>query len=248
MSYQTVILADNPAAFWPLNETSGTVAHDLSGNGWNGTYEGGVTLADNPFPAGGSGATFNGTDGYVYGGSGVPTGAVANVTMEVWLNFNGNTNQQGGCAFNNGTSSLGGYAIGNGSGTMTSPGNYIIGLYQLKTWNPSTVTIPLFGWRHLVNVINADSSSTFFLNGLQVAHNSNNGINAPTLSWSIAADSSGDQSDLHFEGSLANVAIYNKALTAAQIFRHYNAGIATPSGSPLYSGGGTDLQFLLLQR
>jgi hypothetical protein len=52
MSYQSIILADNPVAYWPLDETSGTVAHDLSGNGYNGTYEGTYTLGSIPLVAG----------------------------------------------------------------------------------------------------------------------------------------------------------------------------------------------------
>ncbi|SIT46287.1 conserved hypothetical protein [Paraburkholderia piptadeniae] len=46
--YEQVILADAPFAYWRLNETSGTVAADLSGNGRNGTYQPGVLLACGP--------------------------------------------------------------------------------------------------------------------------------------------------------------------------------------------------------
>src|SRR6266446_7743064 len=37
MSYSATILADNPQAYYRLDETSGTVAHDSSPNGNNGT-------------------------------------------------------------------------------------------------------------------------------------------------------------------------------------------------------------------
>src|SRR5690348_11198194 len=43
MTYASVILADNPTVYYPLNETSGTVAHDSSGNGYNGTLAGSIT-------------------------------------------------------------------------------------------------------------------------------------------------------------------------------------------------------------
>lgn len=32
----------HPILYWPLDETSGFVAHDLSGNGYDGTYDGGL--------------------------------------------------------------------------------------------------------------------------------------------------------------------------------------------------------------
>jgi hypothetical protein len=37
MSYLSTILGDNPTAYWRLDETSGLVAHDSSGNGYNAT-------------------------------------------------------------------------------------------------------------------------------------------------------------------------------------------------------------------
>lgn len=46
------ILADTPDIYYKLTETSGTNAVDYSGNTRNGTYSGGVTLADRTSPKG----------------------------------------------------------------------------------------------------------------------------------------------------------------------------------------------------
>jgi hypothetical protein len=54
------ILALSPIGYWKLNETSGTTAADLSGNGYDGTYTGTYTLADVAGPAGGSFVTLGG--------------------------------------------------------------------------------------------------------------------------------------------------------------------------------------------
>lgn len=43
-SYASVVLADKPVAFYLLNETAGTVAHDASGHGNTGTLQGGIVL------------------------------------------------------------------------------------------------------------------------------------------------------------------------------------------------------------
>lgn len=40
MAYRDVILADSPAAYHRLGESSGTVAVDASSSALNGTYEG----------------------------------------------------------------------------------------------------------------------------------------------------------------------------------------------------------------
>jgi hypothetical protein len=42
--YRAAVLADAPLAYWRLGETTGTVAHDETGNGHDGTYVGGFTL------------------------------------------------------------------------------------------------------------------------------------------------------------------------------------------------------------
>src|SRR5205807_64318 len=42
--YPGNVLSDGPLAYWRLDEASGTTAADLSGDGFNGTYNGSVTL------------------------------------------------------------------------------------------------------------------------------------------------------------------------------------------------------------
>src|SRR4051812_1334419 len=42
--YSSAVLALSPIAYYRLGESSGTTAADSSGNGLNGTYNGGVTL------------------------------------------------------------------------------------------------------------------------------------------------------------------------------------------------------------
>lgn len=54
MSYDATVLADTPAGYWRLDETSGTTAADSSGNARDGTYINAPTLSS-------AGATLNGT-------------------------------------------------------------------------------------------------------------------------------------------------------------------------------------------
>src|SRR5438876_10051446 len=44
-SYRASVLADHPVAYWRLNETTGAVMADVSGNGNDGAYAGAVTVA-----------------------------------------------------------------------------------------------------------------------------------------------------------------------------------------------------------
>ncbi len=88
-SYDAAVAADQPLAYWPLNETNGAVAYDLVG-GHNGNYVGGVTLAQPGASLAGFttpdySALFDGTSGYVD----IP-GGVFNLTNAVtviaWVN------------------------------------------------------------------------------------------------------------------------------------------------------------------
>jgi hypothetical protein len=68
-TYQQVIAALNPIAYWPLNETTGTIAYDVIG-GYNGTYLGGFRLAqagptNSIFGAASYAAGFDGSSAYV---------------------------------------------------------------------------------------------------------------------------------------------------------------------------------------
>jgi hypothetical protein len=58
LTYDQEVLADSPVAYWRLDETSGTVAHDSSGNGLNGTYSGAITFGQAGAVAGDSAAQF----------------------------------------------------------------------------------------------------------------------------------------------------------------------------------------------
>ena len=60
MSYQLQVIKDNPIAFWPLDESSGTAALDISGSGNIGTYYGSLTTDILPLVSGGvSGSLIN---------------------------------------------------------------------------------------------------------------------------------------------------------------------------------------------
>ena len=54
MSYQLKVIKDYPIGFWPLDESSGTIASDVSGCGNSGTYSGGLTTGLIPLVSGGA--------------------------------------------------------------------------------------------------------------------------------------------------------------------------------------------------
>jgi hypothetical protein len=57
------VLALGPIAYWPLNESSGAVAYDISGNGYNGAHTG-VTLGQTGIGDGNTCPLFDGTNDF----------------------------------------------------------------------------------------------------------------------------------------------------------------------------------------
>ncbi|HXD00946.1 MAG TPA: LamG-like jellyroll fold domain-containing protein [Verrucomicrobiae bacterium] len=89
--YQKDLLALSPLAYWPLNETSGSVAYDLAG-GYNGTYIGGVSIGQPGVTNSGFGsptysANFDGATGYVDIPEG-PFNITGAITVMAWVNIN----------------------------------------------------------------------------------------------------------------------------------------------------------------
>jgi len=98
MSYQLKVIKDSPIAFWPLDESSGTIAADSSGCGNNGTYVGSPAANMLPLiPGGGSGTKITNTsyitlptskDFYgstVSNGLGNKYSSDNDFTLEIWI-------------------------------------------------------------------------------------------------------------------------------------------------------------------
>jgi hypothetical protein len=99
MSYQLKVIKDYPIGFWPLDESSGTTASDISGCGNNATYVGSPAANILPLVSGGLSGTKITTTSYItvpvtkdyYGatvGAGFATSYTSDndFTMEVFIN------------------------------------------------------------------------------------------------------------------------------------------------------------------
>ena len=92
VEYALAVAHDAPLVWLKLDETSGTTAADASGNGNNGTYNGGYTLAATPVVNDGLYAvTFDGSTGYV---SLSALGTLTSWTLEAWGIFNSVSGEQ----------------------------------------------------------------------------------------------------------------------------------------------------------
>jgi hypothetical protein len=219
LSYAATVLSDAPIAYWRLDDTTTTTAKDLSGNGHDGSYQGGVTL-------GAQGAIANDPDTAVqFDGSSaemvatVPssfdfTGNVP-YSVEVWAKPASNPAGMGVVGKNAYATDAGGYlgwyVAYNNNGWLDSLRN------NNDTGNPG----PAPGaFLHIVATYDG-TNLAIYVNGQQFASSAMSmalaATGAPLTAGGVANWGS-------FTGVLDEIAIYDKALPSARIAAHYARG------------------------
>jgi hypothetical protein len=228
-SFEQAVLADTPVGFWSLGETSGTTAYDISGNNNNGTYQGGYTQGQ-------SGPISNqnlGNSTYFKGSSssGEVTGSLpqaqnTNTTITVWARYPSLTSHGEFVHIGLGN----GYGIGIGNSTFGTVGNQVLVLFDETRWIPTGFYVSPGSWHFYTLVLNSSGYPTVYIDGRQIYTDSNGAPETPSPDFSIANDNGGYAGTTRFfQGELANVAVYNSALTQSQIQTIFNAGINNTS-------------------
>ena len=225
--YATTVEGDHPVAYWRLDETSGTTAHDATGNGHDGTINGGVTLGQ-------PGATNDGDTAMSFDGSsgditvsnltGIPSGNQS-YTLEAWVKGLNGANNMG---------SPDGFI---GYGNYGTDGQVIAfrdaGCNGLDTywWNYDTsanfsANLCDGSYHYIVATYdNATGTRTIYLDGVQVGQDqAPTTNNAQLMNFALAKTNGGE----YLQGALDDVAIYDYALSQTQITNHYNAVVAPP--------------------
>ena len=223
-AYSDAVLADNPLVYYQLNETSGTTAVNsaATGSAYNGTYNNVTLGATGPNGFLDKAAVLDGTT------SSITVPALANgltaITIETWLNCasftaSGNANclfmtdgwQAGGLHYQfvppdwSGGMPLGTAAFGafSGSGAANSP------------------AVPTNEWRHFV-ITCGGGTATYYVDGVAAVPAAVT-ILVDLIQAHIGAWNGGER---FLHGSVAQFALYNKALPASHVLAHYNAGVA----------------------
>ena len=255
--YPVQVLANNPIAYYRLDEASGaTTAFDYVG-GFNGIYtnvENGLpgytsqnppqTDTDPNEASAGFGFIPSQNPNNDYAGNvpnyvnfGTPSGSNAEFTVEAWVQealYNGSGDCIVGLGYGNGGEQfvLDTGATANGllrffvrnAGGFTSTAASTIQLANDNTWH------------HVVGVCDEAGGTVYlYLDGRQVATGpitNRSGLLSSPMPLSIGARESANSNpanyDFQFLGLIDDVAIYNKALSAAQVQADYNASGIIP--------------------
>ena len=201
-------------ASYPLDETSGTVARDTSGNGRNATFEGGPTLA------GADGVRLDGNDDDVKLPNDILKGLDSiTVSTDVIVRP-----EQSGNYFIWG---LGNTTDWYGNGYLFATGNPARTGIALGNWTTeqkaeSTTALERGVWKKLTYTLDAASkTSRMYIDGVQIAENTNT-TSLPSMigGGTTTANYLGRSNytpDKRLAGSLRDFRIYNRALTATEV-------------------------------
>lgn len=255
-AYSEKVLADNPVAYWQFNETSGITLSD-SANSNNATLVNGPLLDQPGAPfigMDGKAVFFDGINDFANLMSNTPFRQSSAITYEFWVKRSGV-----------GGSDIAGVSVSNGQG---SGGVNINGTHLQFKWTPSNPVSDRFfindvaqnfavgEWNHIVIGVDfANSSSTVItarmhVNGVFVSGS----VSSFPIDWtpdtsfnnSVAflPDMIGGRyvnSFTYFGGTIDEMAIYDKLLTAGQIANHFESVSATSfvfGGGPEVLNGG----------
>jgi hypothetical protein len=227
--YAQLVLANKPIAYWRLDETAGTVAYDCVG-GNNGVYNkvllgqtGNALLDTHKAARFGSLASANSmmTNTMIN----FATSGSATFSIEAWVNGGAQSADNG--LVTKGTGS-GGEQFNLDCGGSGHAFRFFVRDIAGSAHLATSTVANNSKWHHLVGVCDqVHSNVVLYVDGTNAAQTTivpGSGILSSSNSVSIGSRQSGSASyDLQFVGLMEEVAIYNYALSSAQVQAHYRA-------------------------
>jgi hypothetical protein len=206
-------------AAYSFNEGTGTIVHDVSANANNGTLQGGAAwTASGKY---GNAILFNGTNGYVNVANAPSLQLASALTLEAWINpsllngvwrdviYKANDNY---------------YLVADSTSSKPATGGSTFGGALFGTGALTTNT-----WTHLAGTYDG-ITVRLYVNGVQVSSRAQTGPIAVSANpLQIGGDSVYGQ---YFQGSIDEVRVYNRALSAAEIQVDRNTPITTSTPTP----------------
>ncbi len=196
--------------YWPMNEGSGTVSSDFSGNKNNGAFGGTPTWVSGKF---GKGLNFFNLVHYVQVPDSNSLDTTSDVTVSAWIKLNGNSDTQF---------------------VVNKDENYSLsvtgGLVRMQFWTGTTaravdVTAPSSGsWHHVVGVVTSNEVTAVYVDGIlqgSSAYVISGGVSRVLTNPLIFGTGFGGG----YAGSIDEVRIYNRALSQSEVSTLYKSGV-----------------------
>jgi hypothetical protein len=183
---------------------------DLSGNNTNGSIIDGPSLNNDSYGS----FNFNGINSYIRTNTNL---TLSNATLLCWIKRNGTQDSYDGILFSRTPSLATGLHLWSGN----QLGYHWNDLSSTYTWN-SGLVIPNNTWCMIALTITPTEGIAYLGQGdiITSAINAIAHSTATSLNFNIGADPA--TIGRYFNGSIANIEIYNRALSAAEIQSNYN--------------------------
>jgi len=228
----TITVSSGLVGWWPLDEKTGTVAYDISGQGNNGTWRGRPSSPTGTYyttgKVGSAAGYFNGIDNGLVIGTQPVYASTGPFTISMWINPAASINPAGSsleAIFARENSNNGGYCL------FLYPSNPQFYIYVNDSKQKAVVSalgVEVGEWTLLTTVYDGAKMS-IYLNGIlksQVPSALNPPQNNSSLAFGIPEQGG---PNLMFYGSLEDIRIYSRALSAGEIYSLYNDDVGVPN-------------------
>ena len=236
--YGRAVLADDPTAYWRLDEPAGPTAFDYTGAGYDATGGTGVTWnAAGGVGDGDAAVTLAGTSASILPSanpSGVPAAAPNTFTLEAWFKT---TSTTGGKIIGFGDKTNGSSAVVDRNLYLDNAGRVLFGV------NPGTKKVLVSSqsfndgqWHQATATLGAQGQR-LYVDGVLMGRDVTTTTAAANLlgQWVVGGDTlsgwTNAPTSRYFTGSLDDVAVYGAALTATEVKAHYAASGRTPTAA-----------------
>ncbi len=219
ITYNQQVISDLPAGYWRLNDLSGTVVNDSSGNNLQGSYIGGIKLArESAVPSRLSIEASVGFDGQT-GRVSIPDSVAlrgTRLSLEAFIKLNSATIQNLDSVMMKTSSKnrTDGYGIYYQSGQL----HFFV---NNSSTNRISAAVPLDQFVHVSATFDGASMS-LYLNGIAVAKKAFTGAIVHSTTPLLLGAATGG---FMFGGVLDEVAVYRRALTPAEVLEHFRTSI-----------------------
>jgi len=204
---------------WDMDEGTGSVLNDNSGNNNHGTLTNGPKWTQGKS---GSALQFDGKDDYVSVASNtnLNMGANQDFTIETWIKYSNNPSYHivAGKYCDIITAGYWLDVQGNNIRLRVSDagGNYV-----------DTITTAQYNdnkWHHVMAIADRDGLAYIYIDGNQVKSNDISSENGDTGTGAFSIGRPYDRNYAYFNGQIDELRIYNRALSEAEVRYHYNHG------------------------
>ncbi|OGX35649.1 MAG: hypothetical protein A3B73_05555 [Omnitrophica WOR_2 bacterium RIFCSPHIGHO2_02_FULL_63_39] len=212
------LVGNGPLAWWKFDENTGTSAADATGNGYTGTLA--ASPATPTWASGrlGYALSFDGTDDKVSLGNDALGNLGDNATVSAWVKLTGASDYQIISEYESGVCGDFYFRVSGGVLTVHDGGSSTV---------TGTATVNNGVWRHVVAVSETAGTTLYVDGALNVS-------SATDVDWRNSCTAQDVQignrksTNQPFSGTLDEVRVYNRSLTASEVRQ-------------LYQGGGPDL-------